>query len=173
MAAVVIGVDPSSRTMHAVITREGDKPVLSYIPLHKTDKPKANGQAFLWMKDILRDYRMDDVYVFIEIPVMGRAGAHTMIAIGKAVGSVEAAAVIGGAKVTEVNNMRWKSQVIGGRVGKPEIKQWVKANWPTVYEMADGQQDLCDAACINVYGQRIVGMSSKSLSRKRVVRRKR
>lgn len=174
MADVVIGVDPSSKSMHAVVTVDG-VPTVHYIPLHKTDKTLANAQAFKWASELVREHPMDDVYVFVELPVMGRAGAHTMLVIGKAIGAVEAAAVLGGAKVIEVNNMTWKSKVIGGRVGKPEIKAYVKRAWPTVYELADGNQDLCDAACINLYGQKVLGISRRgpSMPKRRVIRKRR
>lgn len=169
---VVIGVDPSSRAMHAVVTSEDSGPEAHYQILHK-DKTVANAQAFTWIQRIVKQQGMADVYVFVELPVMGRAGAHTMLAIGKAIGAVEAGASLAGAKVVEVNNMTWKSKVIGGKVGKPEINRFVKKFDLPFWEKVDGQQDTCDAYCINLYGQKVLNISKKpALGKKRVVKRR-
>lgn len=177
----VIGVDPSSRSMHAVATSDFDapnykagQPLLFKQALHKTDKPIACAETYMWMRDVVdQTIGLGDAYVFIEIPVMGRAGAHTMMVIAQVVGAAAAAAQHSGAKVVFVNNGTWKKVSVGkGNSGKPEIKAWCKVAWPEVYEAADGNQDLMDAAGINRYGQHVVGMSVKKVTPKRVVRRK-
>lgn len=171
----VIGVDPSSRAMHAVVTHEDEPPLAVYLPLHKTDKTLACAETYKWMRKVVdENVGLGDAFVFIEIPVMGRAGAHTMLVIAQVIGAAAAAAVHSGAKVVFVNNMTWKSKVIGGRVGKPEIKQWVRKNASVFYEQVDGQQDLCDAYCINQYGQKVLGIATKKypLGKRKVIRRK-
>ncbi len=172
MSTVIVGCDPSSRAMHAVVSSDGKVHYVSARSLHKTDKPIAASEAFKWMHGLVKKHPLDDVFVFIEIPVMGRAGAHTMLVISGVVGGAAAGAVLAGAKVVYVNNQRWKKAVIGkGNCGKPEVKAWCKVAWPAVYEQADGNQDLMDAAAINQYGERVVKNSRKRPG-KRVVKRK-
>lgn len=170
----IIGVDPSSRAMHAVVSHMDEKPVPVYLPLHKTDKTLACAETYRWMRKVVdENVGLGDAFVFIEIPVMGRAGAHTMLVIAQVIGAAAAAAVHSGAKVVFVNNMTWKSKVIGGRVGKPEIKAWVKKNAREYFDEIDGQQDLCDAYCIHVYGHQVVNRSKKpALGKRKIVRRK-
>lgn len=172
MNKVIIGIDPSSKSMHACATEADGKPQMFHVTLHKTDKTIANAQAYNWATELVGRFPLDEVFVFVELPVMGRAGAWTMLVIGKAIGAVEAAAVNAGAKVLEVNNSTWKSKVIGGKVDKPKIKLWVKDNWPAAFELADGNQDLCDAACINVHGQKVLGLVNKNVGPRKVIRRK-
>jgi Holliday junction resolvasome RuvABC endonuclease subunit len=175
MTDIVIGVDPSTKAMHAVLTKDDSKPVMLVQQLNKVDKPMAAADTFTWMHHVVTEYNQIgcEVFVFIEIPVMGRAGAHAMLVIAQVVGAAAAAAHLAGAKVTLVNNQTWKKSSVGrGNCGKPEIRAWCKEAWPVAYALADGNQDLMDAAGINVHGRHVLGLRTKRVGPRKVIRRR-
>lgn len=167
---VVIGIDPSSKKLAFVITKGGKQPrvvtrTLPDSPLDiKADWAERHARriAAPYVKD---GYR---VVAFVEDPVVGRGGAHATIVQATVRGGILVGLRRAGVeKIHGVNNQRWKKAVVGnGGVGKPQIKKYVHDTWPTVYKMATGpnggvDEDVCDAACINLHGQKVLKMEDR------------
>lgn len=156
---VVIGVDPSSAKLAAIVSIIGDEPNVETRTLKlPTHKPTACAMAFEWIRglvDLASDLEPGSVHVFLELPVMGRGGPGSTIPQARINGALAAGAELAGATVTDVNNAHCKKVVLGkGNASKDEIKEWVSDAWPTLYKRISKDQDLCDSAMIYVYGRK-------------------
>ena len=175
---VVIGIDPSSVKLAAVVCRVGDEvnAEIHVKRLPKT-KPEACALAVEWARTLVELAESDDVYVYIEYPVLGRGGPGSTIPQALINGALQAGAHMAGGKVFSVNNAHCKKVVIGkGNASKDDIKAWVRKAWPGLYEKIGKDQDLCDSAMIYVYGKRVVERRDRMVARKnqgkRVIRRR-
>jgi Holliday junction resolvasome RuvABC endonuclease subunit len=175
---VVIGIDPSSVKLAAVICEAGDEPNATiHVQRLPTDKPEACVAALEWVRTLVELAGSNDVHVYIEYPVMGRGGPGSTIPQALINGALQAGAKMAGAKVYSVNNAHCKKVVVGkGNASKDDIKAWVKKAWPGLYEKIGKDQDLCDSAMIYVYGKRVVERRSRMSARKelgtRIIRRR-
>lgn len=169
MSSVVIGVDPSSRKLAAVISVVGDEPNVEHTTKSlPQDKPTACLMAFEWMRTLIEiNETRGKVYVFIELPVLGRGGPGSTIPQAQINGALMAGAQIAGAEVVPVNNARAKKEVVGrGNANKDDIRVWVKEAWPSLYEKIEKDQDLCDSAMIYQYGKQTIERRDKIVKRK-------
>lgn len=163
---VIIGVDPSSKRLAAVVTVDDRDPECFTRPLPSNrDIAVRCNIAHRWMVALCRKYMSngDDVHLFIEDPALGRGGAHATIVQARVNGALLAAGVsVRAATVTGVNNTRWKKVIVGkGNAGKPEVATWVSECWPVLSKMAGSNQDLKDAAAINRYGAHLVEQTER------------
>lgn len=164
-ATVVIGIDPSSKKLALVITKNGRSPRLITRTLPDAPLDVKADWAERHCRRLAAPYVKAGfrVIAFVEDPVVGRGGAHATIVQATVRGGI----LVGlrRAGVTEihgVNNQRWKKAVCGnGGIGKPQIKKYVYKTWPRVWDMANGDEDLCDAACINAYGQQVISLEER------------
>lgn len=167
--SVVIGIDPSSRKLAAVISVIGDEKNVEIItkPLPQ-DKPTSCLLAFEWARVLVEKHSpRGDVYAFIELPVLGRGGPGSTIPQAQVNGALLAGLQMAGAIVTPVNNSRVKKEVIGrGNANKDDIRQWVHDTWNDLYVKIEKDQDLCDSAMIYQYGSQVVGRRDKIASKK-------
>lgn len=163
----VIGIDPSSRKLAAVVSVVGKEPQATvYTKPLPQDKPVACLQAFEWVRNLV-EIQEDDVYVFIELPVLGRGGPGSTIPQAQINGALLAGAQMADAEVVPVNNSRVKKEVVGrGNANKDDIRDWVSKAWPVLYERIGGDQDLCDSAMIYVYGKQVVERRNKIAKKK-------
>ena len=166
----VIGIDPAAAKKLAAVVTFGD----AFRTSTRTMPREVEGRcytAFRWAKTLTREYVQQGyhVYVFIEQPVFGRGGAGGTLPIAYIHGALLAGAMAGGADlVAPANNSTWKARVVGhGRAKKPDIAVHVKKTWPLLYAQIVGDQDLCDAACINRYGDAVVRVKLKMAARRR------
>ena len=166
MGTVVLGIDPSSRKFAAVWS-VNDGPPKAHTYVSKDDDLNVRClEMYRISRKLYRflasQYPMDDIYVFMEDPVLGRGGARSTIVQAKVNGAIAAGLLNAGAlKVTQVNNSAWKKRVVGkGNAGKPEIKAWAKQYWRQLFVLANNgkDQDLIDAGCIMRHGQHVVGL---------------
>lgn len=175
---VVIGIDPSSVKLAAVMSVVGEEPEAKlYVKRLPKDKPEACLAAMEWAQSLVGMAGLDDVYVYIEYPVMGRGGPGSTIPQALINGALQAGAFKAGAKVFSVNNAHCKKVVIGkGNATKDDIRAWVKKAWPALYEQIGKDQDLCDSAMIYVYGKKVVEHRIRQDKRKaqgtRLIRRR-
>lgn len=167
--SVVIGIDPSSRKLAAVVSVIGDESNVQTItkPLPQ-DKPAACLLAFEWARTLVESNQdRGDVYVFIELPVFGRGGPGSTIPQAQINGALLAGAQMAGAEVVPVNNSRVKKEVVGrGNANKDDIRQWVHDEWNDLYVKIEKDQDLCDSAMIYQYGTQIVVRRDKIAAKK-------
>lgn len=148
----VIGIDPSSKKLAFCITYPGSE---KYPELHTKRLPEgilqATGAAFEEAFLCFREF--PDAAVYMEEPVVGRNMRSTIVQ-AQVGGAVMAAADRAGLPYFElVNNSHWKKEVLGkGNAKKPDITAWLEENWREAYTLAQKDQDLIDASCINRYG---------------------
>jgi Holliday junction resolvasome RuvABC endonuclease subunit len=156
----VVGVDPSSKTIalvakHPVI---GTVSAQKYI-LAKKAGPEACSVAMEVMQEWM--HQVDQIaplggnrLAFIEAPVIGKGGARTTMVQAFVSGVIQACFIQGGFNVYLVQNTAWKRVVVGdGSASKDACARAIAGRWPRVYQLAQGDQDLLDAAAICIYGR--------------------
>lgn len=167
--SLVIGIDPSSRKLAAVVSVIGDEDnVITITKPLPQDKPIACLLAFEWARTLVEEHQhRGDVYAFIESPVLGRGGPGSTIPQAQINGALIAGLQMAGANVTPVNNSRVKKEVVGrGNANKDDIRQWVHDYWNDLYVKIEKDQDLCDSAMIYQYGSQVVNLRDKIASKK-------
>lgn len=162
---VVIGIDPSSRKIAVTVTRNHEPAIRMQTKTLPKDIADVCLVSFTYVRWMTKEYvdAGDQVYVFIEEPVVGRGGVYTTLRQAKAHGAMVAGAKsVPGANIHTVNNQRWKKVVLGnGSLGKPEIKRRMYEVWRDAYDASQGDQDLIDSAAINRYGLHVVRLKQK------------
>jgi Holliday junction resolvasome RuvABC endonuclease subunit len=159
----IVGIDPSSRKLAAVVSRLGKEPdVETHTRKLPQDKPAACLLAYEWARNLVDMQGDTDVCVFVEMPVMGRGGPGSTIPQAQINGALLAGAQMSAAEVIPVNNARVKKTVVGkGNATKDDVRDWVKVAWPVLYDRIGKDQDLCDSAMIYVYGKGVVQRRNK------------
>lgn len=161
MMPTVVAIDPSTEWLTAIVS--DDPEGVTDIHRHNIKGDEREGEAYLWLIDLLA--KIDDARVFLEQPIVYRGNVSTLT-LAQISGALRAACHVSQVPVHMVSNQSWKSRVCGLVIGaqKTEIADWVKNNWPEVYESAiefgkhkrsgdiEPNFDICDAACINIYG---------------------
>lgn len=161
----VIGLDPSSRRQALVILRRGrfDTKIIN-VPKETVDRASALNYLFQHFMVVFKEIadESDDTYLFIEAPVMGKAGIKATVVQAQAHGVIQAVALqCGVTAVYTVNNKTWKKDVIGnGNSSKDDVRSWLQEERPRLYQVCGGDRDLVDAACIGLYGQQILKRSA-------------
>lgn len=168
----IVGIDPSSRKVAAVVTYGEDTatPTAWTVKLTSDDITHRCMTAFSELRKFLRlevvPRAMGDTYVFIEDPVVGRGGAYATIVQAKVHGALIAAcmSVEGVVLVRGVNNSKAKKAVVGkGNANKEDIKAWAQTYWNALFVAANNgkDQDLLDAGMINRQGHKIVALKGR------------
>lgn len=167
---LVLGVDPSTKSLAVAITNSRNQrtPEMLKIRLPE-DRSQACATAFREFSSLLLDLRDETgqiPYVFLEAPVVGRGGAYSTIAQANVGGAVMAATAESGGFLRLANVSTWKKVVVGrGNMKKPEVTHAMEVVWPEAYAEADGDQDLIDAAAINIFGRKRVQLRLALLQR--------
>lgn len=162
MNIAIIGIDPSSRKLASISAVLGHEQNYSIdtIGLFPKDRPRSCSVAYKWMRQLVTaQFEVcDEVYVFIEAPVLGRGGARATIPQAQVGGSLLAGAFAAHATdIVLVNNQRAKKEVVGkGNASKDEVRAWVRMIWPAVFKEAGTDQDVCDSAMIYAWGSKTV-----------------
>lgn len=115
----------------------------------KTFTPKRTARANEAAYSQLSQF--SDLSVYIEAPLLGRAGVKTAVMLAYVAGAVQAGAIQAGAEVEIVNVQAWKSTVCGPRFGsapKSEVAVAMSKLWPSLYAEIEDDQDLIDASAI-------------------------
>jgi Holliday junction resolvasome RuvABC endonuclease subunit len=98
----------------------------------------------------------EPIEVFIEAPVLGRGGFRSTMVQAFTNGAVQGAFYERGCKVSSANVSSWKKEIVGkGNATKPDVAQSIRLRWASLYENVAGDQDLCDASAIALYGRTI------------------
>lgn len=159
----ILGIDLSSRKLALfVIDAETGAPVRSSTieapkkMKHRPDVLKHIHDAFA--SELEERFIIGGFTVFVEHPLVGRAGAHATIVQAQVQGLVMMLSVqFGAAGVYEVNVQSWKKAVVGhGGADKDKVKSWLIDHHPLLAELAGDDQDLVDAACVALYGRGVV-----------------
>jgi Holliday junction resolvasome RuvABC endonuclease subunit len=154
----VIGVDPGVRKVACV-----DLSCLlwTYESPPEGQRPGVCFDVFQAVLSFFSGQR-EDAAVFVEEPVIGvnrRVAMHQ----GQIHGVVLAAALQSGiTSVYSVSNTAWKKETVGnGKVKKSDCLEWLRKQEPTLAEKCEGDDDLCDAACIAIYGTRVLSRAGQ------------
>lgn len=159
MRACVVGIDPSSRKLAAVVTwsdSAGFAVELRDLP------PKMPVEtcllAYVWVRRLIKEQRDKGyrVHVFIEAPIsaVAKGGVRALIPQAQVSGALMAgAASLVGTRTELVPLTAWKKEVVGkGNATKPQIKEWAGVYWRRLYDKWHHDQDVLDAAGINRFG---------------------
>ncbi|MGB4950998.1 MAG: hypothetical protein WBO55_10240 [Rhizobiaceae bacterium] len=170
---LIIGIDPSSRKMAYIASPLTGPAVWKHVLLLPPKKETVTCMmAYRYTYRLISDYQKKgyDVRVFVERAVgAGGGGFGSLIPQVEAVGAVMAACGMLNVPVTKVQNSKWKKEVCGkGNATKGEIKAWCGEYWRLAYDLAAGDQDVLDAACINRWG---VANTPKGLAMRAVPRK--
>jgi Holliday junction resolvasome RuvABC endonuclease subunit len=156
----IIGIDPSSKKLALCIT--GTEVLQTDVIRLPAGVYSATGTAYREVFYYLESLNGAAV-VYMEAPLVGRNVASTIVQ-AQVGGAVIAAARNSATELVLVNVGSWKKQVVGkGNALKEDAAAWLEKNWPEAYHLAQGDQDLVDAACINRYGVMMTELSSRRL----------
>lgn len=112
----------------------------------------------LWFDVMGHMGSLEPGWVYIESPVVGRGGAQPTILQAQVDSIIHiAAASYDHLGCYSVNNKTWKKTIVGnGNATKSDVTQWLRSNHPSLAQLAHGDQDLVDAACVALYGREVV-----------------
>lgn len=126
-------------------------------------KMKNRGEILAHFLDPFTAFIQDTVaqgptWMFVENPLVGIGGPHATIVQAQVQGLVLGTSVRSGvAAAYPVNVQTWKKDVVGrGNAPKDAVASWLRSECPNLADMADGDQDLVDAACVALYGIRVI-----------------
>lgn len=159
---IVVGIDPSSHKMAAVITRQDNLLGFESVRLPE-DKGLACKRAYEWVGFLIEEYAgVDPIHVYMEAPIMGVGGPGSTIPQAQVGGAVMAAWNMQDISVSLINNQSWKRQICGkGNIRKDQVAGAMMTVWPELVHSVGGDQDLIDAGAINMYGRRAVRLRAK------------
>lgn len=155
----IVGVDPSSKALAFTITTNDRQPQLIRRPLPDMGSfAKRCALADRLITRVLRNLDPDMTHVFIENPFVSPKMIRAVLPLARIQGSLLSAAERHGCATVEgVDVGRWKKVIVkNGSASKQQVAEWVKQAWPHVFDMAAGDQDLLDSACINRYGSDVI-----------------
>lgn len=156
----VIGIDPASTKLALVALSSDGRFLSSYIP----KLGRSGGQSCAGAMKATRAFvalaedefgTLDSAY--IEAPIVGRGGVRTTMVQCFTSGAVQGILHEAGISTQIANVSSWKKRVVGkGNATKEEVAKYLRLRWASLYDMANGNQDLIDASCIAIFGQQIV-----------------
>lgn len=154
----VMGVDLSSRSL-ACYWFGNDQGPDGAVKLKIPDKVKDRQQiaSGLFHEAWDRFHMGPATVVYIEEPVVaGARNIRSSLLIAQICGvMMGVCASVGIKEVYLVPVSSWKKEVVGnGAADKQRVHAWIDQNHPEIAALCGGDQDLYDAACVAIYGQR-------------------
>jgi len=150
-----LGIDCGMRKLHCVLLDENRQWLKHFI---YTSKEKESLDAsFLIAHNFQKDMEKlkTPMLALIETPIYLQ-NAHTSFGIAAVAFKAELVLQQLYVPILRVDNKRWKKWVVGkGNCTKLEIKEFVEKQWGENKETSI--QDLCDAACLALYGIKLRG----------------
>ena len=154
----IVGIDPAS-TRAAFVAIHGTKFHIVSYPKLGTSGAVACAAAWHATHEFLESlpWLPGRIDAFIEYPVLGRGGFRSTMVQAFTSGAIQGALHEWGCTVHGANVSKWKKVVVGkGNATKPEVAESILRRWPSLHRAADGNEDLCDAAAIALYGLGVV-----------------
>lgn len=151
---VIVGVDPSYRTMALVAL--GDQPMATKIKVPDKIKDPQKIASDLFSGGLSFMSLATPFAIYVEEPVVaGARNLRSSLKIARSVGALMGACSAAGMeRVYLVPVSTWKAQVVGnGHASKDDIRTWLDSHQPEVSALCGDDQDLRDAACLALYGQ--------------------
>lgn len=158
---VVVGIDPAA-TRVAFVAIRGEEFHLQAVPKLGPSGHvaccSARTATLEFLDSLPWSIAHEEVHTFIEDPVLGRGGFRSTMVQAFTSGAIQGALHEWGATVHRANVSTWKKQAVGkGNAKKPEVAESLRLRWPALFASMGGDQDLCDAASIALYGHIVVG----------------
>ena len=164
----ILAIDPSSVKMSCAISGvDGEGLTFHTKSLAKHSEkrlPQITDWAEAMVNEAMSVAGLGEVYMFLEKPIVWGSKASTLV-----LGQVSGATISGLLRsdidrtLIIVNPSRWKAQELGnGHADKPAIQAHLASVWPHALALATTgkrgkvDQDLCDAACILLYGRTVL-----------------
>jgi len=153
---VVVGVDAASSRAAFVALRGTE-----FFTMAVTKLGSVGGEACAGASSATHEFLdqlpwpiTEPVEVFIEWPVLGRGGFRSTIVQAFTNGAIQGTFHERGCVTQGANVSSWKKAIVGkGNATKTDVSQAIRLRWPSLYQRVAEDQDLCDAACIALYGQ--------------------
>jgi Holliday junction resolvasome RuvABC endonuclease subunit len=155
---VYLGIDPAASKVAYVAIYENEY----LLEFHK-QIGKSGGEACSSATKITKafvDKIIDkwpnhiDIEAWVESPIVGRGGVRSTMVQCYTSGAIQGALYDAGILAQSANVSSWKKRVVGkGNATKPEVADFLRLRWPSIFSEAAGNQDIIDAACIALYGQ--------------------
>lgn len=162
----IVGMDLSSRKLAAI----GHTEEFGWFK-QTWEAPKKEKDRAVVLEQFIEPFKLfvehlavnGPVWFFIENPVVGRGGPHPTIVQAQVQGLVLGLSLhFGASGAYPVNVQTWKKDIVGkGNSSKSDVQSWLEHNHPSLFELADGDGDCMDAACIALYGQAVISRSDK------------
>ena len=153
---IVIGVDAASSRAAFVALRGREFSTMAAVKLGKTGG-EACAAARMSTHDFLDQLPWpvtESIQAYIEWPVLGRGGFRSTMVQAFTSGAIQGALHERGCVTHGANVSSWKKSVVGkGNATKDDVRQSLRLGWPSLYATVGEDQDLCDAACVAVYGR--------------------
>lgn len=147
---MIIGIDPASKKL-ALFGEKGGEP----FAVTKTVKKSNRAVELTDMRSFLQEFLTlitseEDVVIFCESPVLaGARNIQSTILIAETVGMILSL----GYPCYLVAPASWKARTVGnGGASKSDVSAWLADRYKGYSDLCDGDQDLCDAAAIYLYG---------------------
>jgi hypothetical protein len=149
----VHGIDLGMRSLY-VFGTEGP---------YTVEVPKTTRHDELKTMAIKVSHRFDigDV-IFYEDPIAaGSRNLQTLIGLSQTSGMLLTAA---SGHCYKVAVATWKKETVGkGNAKKEEVAAWLELNEPEMFALCGGNQNLIDAACIKIYGNKVIDRLSSAV----------
>ena len=147
---MIIGIDPASKKL-ALFWEKGGQPSAVTKVVKKSNRAVELSDMRAFLADFLALVSIgEDVVIFCESPVLaGARNIQSTILIAETVGMILSL----GYPCYLVAPASWKAKTVGsGNASKSDVACWLAERYSRYSDLCDGDQDLCDAAAIYLYG---------------------
>lgn len=170
MKLTVVGIDPSSRKLAAVVMPPDGPFNFHTCAIPPKSLPTRCVLAYNWTRNLIQSVGRCIVVLEAPVSVAGRGSIRAVIPQARVNGAISAAALRSGAiDVLDVSPSQWKMDVISvGDASKHIIAKHVLKVWPALYHAAQGDQDVLDSGCMALYGKHVVDRRGRITAARRV-----
>lgn len=161
----LIGIDPASKKI-AIFGVQNGQPFAMTKVVKKSSRDIELTDLRGFMETVLHmfDGKDGDLTLFCEAPVLaGRRNIQSTILIAETVGMILSL----GVPTYLVAPSAWKAKTLGagnGNASKEDVAKWLEAEYKGYSDLCDGDQDLCDAATIYLYGAGVAAYKQSVVS---------
>ncbi len=153
---VVIGVDAAASRAAFVALRDTEFFTMAFTKFGSVGAvaSAAGANATAEFLDQLPWQITLPIQAYVEWPVLGRGGFRSTMVQAFTSGAIQGTLHERGCVTKGANVSSWKKAVVGkGNATKEEVVESLRLRWPSLHDTVVGDQDLCDAACVAIYGQ--------------------
>ena len=161
MADVILGIDPAATHIAFVAICGDNFLVRAEKKLGKSGPESCHNAQELTKRVIIecgKHFGEKKIIAFYELPVLGRGGFRSTIVQCFTSGAVQAVLHDFRIQSHTANVSSWKKAVVGrGNADKGQVAESLRCRWDALFQAAEGNQDVYDAASIAIYGRQLLG----------------